>query len=172
MAYCSKCGKEAEGGDTFCHACGAAIVAGGATGGTAQPQATSALSPPPYYAAAPVPPVGAAAYPGQEWEGSPQEIAERRVKQKMELWWHFGSYVIVNIFLVIVWALTGRGYPWFVWVMVGWGIGVAFHIMQYFMTIKGEPSRQRMIQREMEKLQREQGAPAAPPPQETGQEQE
>jgi hypothetical protein len=103
-----------------------------------------------------MPSYAAPAYGEQGRAETPQEIAERRVKQRMELWWHLGSYVIVNLFLIIIWAITGAGYPWFVWVMIGWGIGVAFHLMHYFMDVHGESRRQRMIQREMDKLQRRQ----------------
>jgi hypothetical protein len=165
MAYCTKCGSEVDDGDAFCHACGAAVFAAGGAGAHAAPVAAGAEPSPGYPTppvSAPAPPL-ASAYPGQAQPESPQEIAERRVRQKLELWWHLGSYVIVNLFLVIVWAITGRGYPWFVWVMIGWGIGVAFHLMQYFMTVREEPRRERMIQREMERLQRKQAPPAAEP---------
>ena len=162
MAYCHRCGKEVAAGDAFCHACGSTITGAGAAGASAVPPAVNA--PPPGLPAAPVPPLAAPVYGEQARAETPQEIAERRVKQRLELWWHLGSYVIVNIFLIIVWALTGAGYPWFVWVMLGWGIGLAFHIMHYFMNVSGEARRQRMIQREMDKLQRKQVTEEAPPP--------
>jgi Domain of unknown function (DUF1707)/2TM domain len=34
----------------------------------------------------------------------------------------FGAYVGVSIMLVAIWALTGMGYFWPVWPIVGWGI--------------------------------------------------
>jgi hypothetical protein len=173
MAYCNKCGKEVGEGDTFCHACGAAMVAGGGTGGDAAPPAVSAPLPPGFPAAAPMPPLAAQAYPEQAGTGSPREIAERRVNQRMELWWHLGSYVIVNVFLVIIWAITGAGYPWFVWVMLGWGIGVVFHIMHYLLSTHGDTRRQSMIEKEINRLQRKQGTAERPrPPQEKEQERE
>ena len=36
------------------------------------------------------------------------------------------AYVVVNIALVIIWAATGAGSFWPVWVIGGWGIGLAF----------------------------------------------
>jgi len=163
MAYCNKCGKEVEEGDTFCHACGASIAAPGGAAGPEPARAPSPPllppgSPPAVVGTAPIPPTGS---PGGE---SPQELAERRVRQRMELWWHLGSYIIVNIFLVIIWAITGAGYPWFIWVMIGWGIGMAFHIMHYFITIHGESRREHMVQKEMDKLQRKQGLAEEPQP--------
>ncbi len=34
-------------------------------------------------------------------------------------------YGLVNVGLVIIWALSGGGYFWPIWVMIGWGIGFA-----------------------------------------------
>lgn len=88
-----------------------------------------------------------------------RERAEKRVNQKMALLSHIGSYVIVNGFLVLIWALTGAdtGHFWPVWVMIGWGIGLAFHIFGYLTGKRSEAMREKMLQKEMEKVEREQG---------------
>lgn len=54
---------------------------------------------------------------------------------------HITSYVIVNTFLVMVWRLSGRRYPWFLWVMAGWGTGVAFHIFGHTLASRCLASR-------------------------------
>ena len=36
----------------------------------------------------------------------------------------FGPYVGVSVMLVAIWALTGAGYFWPVWPILGWGVGV------------------------------------------------
>jgi hypothetical protein len=36
------------------------------------------------------------------------------------------AYVVVNLLLVGIWAVSGAGYFWPVWVIGGWGIGLAF----------------------------------------------
>ncbi len=36
----------------------------------------------------------------------------------------FRPYVSVMVLLVAIWALTGAGYPWFVWPALGWGIAL------------------------------------------------
>jgi len=89
-----------------------------------------------------------------------REKAEKRVNQKMALLSHIGSYVIVNGFLVLIWALTGAdtGNFWPVWVMIGWGIGLAFHIFGYMTGKRSEAMREKMLQKEMEKVKREQGS--------------
>lgn len=164
MSYCNKCGKEVGEGDAFCHACGAPVVKTGGGAASAAPPAGGRAPSLPVPPAAPAalgmsPSEGAAPWAGGEEAGeSPREIAERRVKDRMDLWWHLGSYIIVNGFVVIVWAVTGGGYPWFIWLMLGWGIGIVFHLMHYFMTSYGEARRHDMVQREMEKLKRKQEA--------------
>ncbi|MBA0045885.1 2TM domain-containing protein [Mycobacterium sp. NPDC050853] len=45
---------------------------------------------------------------------------------------HAGTYVAVQILLVAIWALTwrfdhGTAYPWFVYPLLGWGIGLIAH---------------------------------------------
>ena len=37
---------------------------------------------------------------------------------------HVATYVSVSVMLVAIWALTGAGYFWPVWPILGWGIGV------------------------------------------------
>ena len=53
--------------------------------------------------------------------------AIERLKAKRAFWQNVVSYVVVNAFLVGVWALTGAGYFWPAWVLGGWGIGVVMH---------------------------------------------
>jgi hypothetical protein len=44
--------------------------------------------------------------------------------------WHARVYVLVNVFLVAIWALTsGFGYFWPVWPILGWGLGLGVHGM-------------------------------------------
>lgn len=37
---------------------------------------------------------------------------------------HVRTYLAVMALLVVIWALTGMGYFWPIWPMLGWGIGV------------------------------------------------
>jgi hypothetical protein len=36
------------------------------------------------------------------------------------------AYLVVNALLVGIWAVTGADYFWPIWVIGGWGIGLAF----------------------------------------------
>jgi hypothetical protein len=45
---------------------------------------------------------------------------------------HATVFVMVNLFLIAIWASVwqlndGTSYPWFVWILLGWGIGLAAH---------------------------------------------
>jgi Domain of unknown function (DUF1707)/2TM domain len=40
---------------------------------------------------------------------------------------HVRAYVLVSLGLVAIWVLSGAGYFWPVWPIMGWGIGVASH---------------------------------------------
>jgi hypothetical protein len=53
--------------------------------------------------------------------------AIKHLEDRQEFRTNLVSYVLVNLFLIGVWAATGAGYFWPVWVILGWGIGLAFH---------------------------------------------
>jgi hypothetical protein len=83
------------------------------------------------------------------------EVAEKRVKAKKDFYSHLTAYICVNIFLIIIWAfVAGRGFPWFIFPLCGWGIGIAFHFLGVFV-IKETPDRA-AIEKEVEKIKREQ----------------
>lgn len=68
---------------------------------------------------------------------------------------HFAVYLAVQALLFATWFLTSRtddgsGFPWFVFPLLGWGIGLAAHYAVYSVV-----SRQR---REYDERAREQGA--------------
>lgn len=58
--------------------------------------------------------------------------AKKRVTARRDFAGHVVSYVVVNSFLVLVWAVTGAGYFWPIWLLAGWGIGVVLHAWDAF----------------------------------------
>jgi hypothetical protein len=36
-------------------------------------------------------------------------------------------YGVVNLGLILIWAISGGGYFWPIWVIIGWGIGLGIH---------------------------------------------
>ena len=60
-------------------------------------------------------------------EDERRTAAVKRLKDKRDFRNHVAAYVLVNAFLVAIWAFSGGGYFWPVWVIAGWGIGLAFN---------------------------------------------
>jgi Domain of unknown function (DUF1707)/2TM domain len=42
------------------------------------------------------------------------------------------AYVVINLFLIGIWAFSGRGAFWPIWVILGWGLGMAFYAFWVF----------------------------------------
>jgi hypothetical protein len=76
-------------------------------------------------------------------------IAKKRASFKKNLY----SYIVINTFLWGIWWFTagrrgiGQHYPWPIWVMLGWGLGLGF---QYFEAYNG--SKQDMASEEFKRL--------------------
>jgi hypothetical protein len=83
------------------------------------------------------------------------QVARKRVEEKKGFYTHLATYIVVNAMLIIIWALTGQGYPWFVWPLAGWGIGIIFHFLGVFAFHKGTAWESREIEKEAERLRKE-----------------
>jgi hypothetical protein len=60
------------------------------------------------------------------------EMARKRVDFRR----HLIVYCIINAIFWIIWYLTGHGYPWPLWPMAGWSIGLIFHYVFEFRSPK------------------------------------
>jgi len=78
--------------------------------------------------------------------------ATQRVQKKINFYRTLTSYIIVNGFLWVLWLMTGVGYPWPIWVSLGWGIGLAFQFLDAFAFGVSEQQRHQMIQEEMRRM--------------------
>ena len=56
-----------------------------------------------------------------------REAAVKRIKAKKAFRNHAATYVIINLFMIGIWAASGAGTFWPFWVIVPWGVGLAFH---------------------------------------------
>lgn len=74
-------------------------------------------------------------------DGTPEERAQKRVKEYTDVMWHAATYVIVNVFLWGIDLVGGDGVNWAYWVTISWGIGLAFHIASYLIDDKGPKNR-------------------------------
>jgi hypothetical protein len=86
-----------------------------------------------------------------ESEEELRRVARERAKRKADFYVHLAVYLAVNAFLVVLWWATGGGFPWFVFPLFGWGIGIAAHFMEAFI---GHGFVDRIAEREYERLRR------------------
>ena len=56
--------------------------------------------------------------------------------------------VVISLFMVVIWALSGQGYFWPIWVRGGFAIGLIFYGVNLAMN---KPLTEEQIQREMQK---------------------
>ena len=82
------------------------------------------------------------------------EQAKNRVKQKREFFKNLGSWASVNLVLVVIWALTGAGYPWFLWPLGIWGVILVTHYVRIYLIDRG--SDRVAIEKEVERIRRDQ----------------
>ena len=77
---------------------------------------------------------------------TPRDQAIARLKAKREFTANLVSFLIVNACFWALWAMTGAGYPWPIWITGPWLVGVAIHAWQ----LRGErPITEADIEREM-----------------------
>ena len=81
-----------------------------------------------------------------EAEVERRQEAIKRLKDKRAFGQNVVAYVVVNAFLVGIWAIGDRGYFWPAWVMAGWGIGLVMHAYTVFFQ---HPITEEEIEREM-----------------------
>jgi hypothetical protein len=63
-----------------------------------------------------------------------RELAKRRVRRaraRTGFLVHMMMYAIVNAGLILIWSLSETTYPWFIWPLFGWGIGLASHTVAF-----------------------------------------
>jgi hypothetical protein len=88
-----------------------------------------------------------AARSGQEL----REEALSSLKKKRDFRGHVFIYVAVNAMLVVIWAVTGSGFFWPIFPILGWGIGVAANAWYAF---GRRPISDDEFRREAERLKR------------------
>ena len=86
--------------------------------------------------------------------------ARKRVKKKKEFYQHLTSYIAVNTFLFVLNMVTSAHHLWFIYLMLGWGIGLTIHYLDTFGfpgkdNILGEDWEEREMEKELYKLRRE-----------------
>jgi hypothetical protein len=78
-----------------------------------------------------------------------RDRAIKRLKKQADFRAHLLIYLLVNGFLVVIWAVTGAGFFWPVFPIVGWGIGVAANAWDAF---SRDIPTETQIKREMDRM--------------------
>jgi 2TM domain len=103
-------------------------------------------------------------------EASIRRQIEKRFKERQGFFIHLTAYVLTNLMLWGLWALLtpvsvvtstpggivsqtgGAGFPWPLFVSVGWGIGLVGHLLNYYNKYGGGAERrEEAIEREIER---------------------
>ena len=89
-----------------------------------------------------------------ESAGDLRDLAIRQLQERRKFRAHLIVYVLVNSLLWLIWGiLFATGGPWFPWPvfpLVGWGIGLAFHAGETYRAGFSEEE----IRREVDRLSR------------------
>ncbi len=85
-----------------------------------------------------------------------ERLAHKRARAKMGWYFHLTVYIVVNLFLFVVSYYGFRSRPWNLYPALGWGLGLLLHGASVFLLSSGSGIGESMVQRERERLQRQQ----------------
>jgi hypothetical protein len=90
-----------------------------------------------------------------EIEDERYKAAKARVQQLRAFYTHLATFVVINIFLIVLNLITDPDELWFYWVTLGWGVGLVLHGLQVFGSgsIFGRGWEERKIKQYMERDQ-------------------
>lgn len=78
-----------------------------------------------------------------------REAAIKRLKDREGFRIHLISYLAVNTMVILIWAMTGAGYFWPIWLIGLWGIGL---VINAYVVYAAKPLTEDQIQKEMKNL--------------------
>lgn len=79
-----------------------------------------------------------------------EQLARKRAGAKLGWYIHAGLYIVVNLLLAALSAMSGR--HWAVFPAFGWGIGLAVHGAVVFLVTGGAGLHERLVQQERSRL--------------------
>ena len=65
-------------------------------------------------------------------ELSLREREAKRIARRQWFWLHFAVFAMIQVFLIVIWALGSASYPWFIFPVFGWGVFIAAHAVYAF----------------------------------------
>ena len=85
------------------------------------------------------------------------QLARRRAGAKLGWYIHATVYLVINLFLFAI-SEYGMGQRrWSIYPVMGWGLGLVLHGVAVFVLGSGSGLRERMVEKERERLRRERG---------------
>jgi hypothetical protein len=91
-----------------------------------------------------------------------ERLARRRAGAKLGWYVHALVYIVVNAGMFAAWQFGLRSRPWSMVPVLGWGLGLALHGISVFVLGTGSAWREQLVQRERERLRREQDRAGGP----------
>ncbi len=79
-----------------------------------------------------------------------ERLARKRAGARMGWYIHAGVYIIVNLLLAVLSAMSER--HWAVFPALGWGMGLLIHGAVVFLATGGAGLYERLVQQERERL--------------------
>ncbi|CAN5563813.1 hypothetical protein BH20ACT2_BH20ACT2_17510 [soil metagenome] len=86
-----------------------------------------------------------------------REREAKRILRRRGFLLHLAIWAATNVFLVVIWAMAGGGYPWFVFPLFGWAIGLVAHGVSAYLLSDPEDV---VLEREQRRLASGEGPPA------------
>ena len=80
--------------------------------------------------------------------------AKKRVEEIKGFYFHLVTYIVVNAVLVVINLLTSPEYLWFIWPIIGWGVGLLIHAFTVFGNVMGKAWEERKVKEILEKDKR------------------
>ena len=77
--------------------------------------------------------------------------AKKKVEARLGFRVHLTVYLFVNAILMTINLINSPEYLWFIWPLMGWGIGLFWHAMAVFVFDKKSALIENMIRKEMDK---------------------
>ncbi len=87
-------------------------------------------------------------------EQAKYQEAKKRVEEIKGFYFHLISYIVINAVLVVINLLTSPEYLWFIWPIIGWGVGLLIHAFTVFGNVMGKAWEERKIKEILEKDKR------------------
>ncbi len=88
-----------------------------------------------------------------------QETAEKRAEEILGFHHHLTIYLVVNFMIFVIWLVIflfnrDAWFPWFLFPLLGWGIGVFFHGLGVYRPEADERRKKELYERELAKLKK------------------